>query len=1242
MIQQVSSKDDQGKDANVTGKFGTGFITTHLLSRMFNIYGIAKSKKNEFKKFEMRIDRDASNSHDMGNKIKIALDVLRDLGDAEYAKDYDTKRKESDMDTIFEYPLTDETYKSANIGCDDLIKVMPYTLLFINKIKKVTIIKENEKKKYTVQRNNQIIGDGIELPEIIAEVFNLEDKLLSKETHLFIMNSKQSERLNIVWPLEKKNGIFKIKAIKVETPKLFCSFPLIGSEYFFQPMVVNSGAFYPNEPRNAIFLNNAQSVQVKQNRHLLEEANKLFFELVKYSIDNNFEDFFHLFVHEPLDNQWLDKIWLMNTIFQPRIQTLLNMPIVKTKNGMKSIISMPFPKAPTKELRDNLWELFNELYNGSIVIKEELDDWYQAIGNSPFFKTIEEFIKSFSEIGSLEKMTNLPSDDKRIEFINKLIKYLKQSVDPNDKKQNNKFLLSRYPIIPNVNGVFVREKHLLTDKKDPIEDNLKIVYQKIMKKDINDFLIDHRIEIKLQIYQEYNADKLSSEINVKLASMRGPEIIESALLLTTLISGGLKASRKMLIEFLNDLKKFWVNISEFQHCETFPCKTIMKAPSYLWDKSDQIIYRFLVEKISNDYSNKGFESFSSEVLNKNENDSLEWMNKFLTYFYDVSPQLINSFPIVPNQNLSFQRLYNLYIDNQIPNTIKEILLSGNKDICSILIHPKITCFQNHQSKNVIQLIPEINQLLGYGKSRNTMEIRQIKLGFIDIKTSLKIISLHTNEELEEEDNNLIDFYELLKHVNFYGLCKSMVNFKEEIIQRDIYESIKECRINAIKCLGNFLIQKITEYQKVQSLNEILNSTYQNIDLIKQWYIKFIKLLDKTDLFIPELKNRKLFINSEGLFFRKNELFVNSVKTEKLLTISKNQLINIVWENQFVIEELKDVFCHNPIKDDRLITDSVIASTIDKKIQLYSDDKRNPQFVELVLKLRDLIDKDNFDKSLLPYFSQNKDSIIVNTLDSESLTKVATLVSEGKQEFLSLLNEKTTNVLSSIQNLNDNDRNYFLDHMHELILLSKARNIRTPNNYINIREITPRRIHQNTRINNWIPRSSTIIMPPPSPPPKKYQDLLKENMVWILRDAFRIISPEPEDPSSYLCNTSNSKENEDTAFRVINIVSDANNAFIPIETVEYACDNIGKFAVFIVPNEQNFKQESFNKDVIVLPDIGKDLNEFMDKMHDLLGLIDSEQFIFDTSNQNVTLTKAYLKHGISFDDWIKTLPPKEIQ
>lgn len=67
LIQQVSSKDSANQGVvRQTGKFGTGFITTHLLSKIIEVYGIVKNPNTDrFHRFNLILDRSAKKSEDL-------------------------------------------------------------------------------------------------------------------------------------------------------------------------------------------------------------------------------------------------------------------------------------------------------------------------------------------------------------------------------------------------------------------------------------------------------------------------------------------------------------------------------------------------------------------------------------------------------------------------------------------------------------------------------------------------------------------------------------------------------------------------------------------------------------------------------------------------------------------------------------------------------------------------------------------------------------------------------------------------------------------------------------------------------------------------------------------------------------------------------------------------------------------------------------------------------------------------
>ena len=115
-----------------TGKFGTGFIGTHLLSEKVKIKGIVKYRGN-FRRFKIKLDRSAESSEELLKKVEKSIDEFKNnMGNdanSEYKKISDYSQKQTDFDTIFKYQLKDDNALNiAKEGLNDLIFTAPVTM----------------------------------------------------------------------------------------------------------------------------------------------------------------------------------------------------------------------------------------------------------------------------------------------------------------------------------------------------------------------------------------------------------------------------------------------------------------------------------------------------------------------------------------------------------------------------------------------------------------------------------------------------------------------------------------------------------------------------------------------------------------------------------------------------------------------------------------------------------------------------------------------------------------------------------------------------------------------------------------------------------------------------------------------------------------------------------------------------------------------------------------------------------
>jgi len=84
LIEQVSSKDrtiDSTGRPTTTGRFGTGFLTTHLLSENVLVNGVVKEQGLAPRKFELSLDRSGGELEEIIAAVEAAKDSMQDLDD---------------------------------------------------------------------------------------------------------------------------------------------------------------------------------------------------------------------------------------------------------------------------------------------------------------------------------------------------------------------------------------------------------------------------------------------------------------------------------------------------------------------------------------------------------------------------------------------------------------------------------------------------------------------------------------------------------------------------------------------------------------------------------------------------------------------------------------------------------------------------------------------------------------------------------------------------------------------------------------------------------------------------------------------------------------------------------------------------------------------------------------------------------------------------------------------------------
>lgn len=455
LIQQVSSKDSSNSDEDVTGKFGTGFIATHLLSDIIKVDGIVYHKRKH-RDFNVVLDRSGRTSEELLPKIESALEDIRQIETNPrftIRNDYEAKMQESDYDTKFTYELVNsEKQIAAKNGINDLENTLPLTLVNIPKIKSVKII-DNISSTINEYKREDVSDDG--------KVKKTKIKLSEDDTRCFITYYTDDLSLSV-----EVNNFEELKLIENfgKTPNLYRDFPLIGSDKFYFPFIVNGFRFIPTNERDGIPIHNESADDHIENRRLIESAFTAAKDFTNYLIEIGAKNLFVCAFSrlpkekwETFSKEWYEKLQLdyRSFINEKAIvetdfiedNTLLNIEVSKAfipNYGEADSDKLEFYKI-VKQFVGSRYLPKNEVLIKWIKAtgpKDELENWGRELRY-----TLENFLLELQKTGNLESLAEkLEGDIDPIDWLNDLYEFLINYKEADSFKD--------YAIIPNQRGYF--------------------------------------------------------------------------------------------------------------------------------------------------------------------------------------------------------------------------------------------------------------------------------------------------------------------------------------------------------------------------------------------------------------------------------------------------------------------------------------------------------------------------------------------------------------------------------------------------------------------------------------------------------------------------------------------------------------------------------------------------------------------------------------------------------------------
>ena len=790
LIMQVSSKMEDDDEDDITGKFGTGFLVTHLLSKNLTVDGIVYESDKTPMRFSVNIDREAEKVKDLIIKLNISIDKIKNIdNDDSFVEipDYFNKRKEADFDTKFTYQLTGpRSFEWAKNGVNDLINTLPLTLIFVRKIKEVIVFNEETNSQIRFELESRKLDHGcLHIVKII------EDGRDDIYQYFWSLND-ESERLNVVLRIKSETDFSPIPWDK-NTPKIYRDFPLIGSEKFYSPVVFNGHGFYPNEPRIGLLIEDEQSFKVVSNKKLLIKVRELLQTMITQLPNTAKENLFLLALSKVPDE--MPKEWYEENIQLPFREFLLEQAIVNNESGLQILKETKFPKAVEKN-EDNI-KFYNIVkpYLGSSTLpfENELGDWLKIIGNdydkwnTPLRYSIEDLLKELdekliSEISFIEQV-----DIK--EWLNELYQFLEEI--------GQRDLMEEYAIIPNRKDKLCKLSTLFIN--DGIEDDLLNIYEEL-KEDYSPKLIMDGVKLPFEGHQTKDNNALAKMINDSIKEDDFDDR-EDRIFIT----------HSLLKIFPSDEDSFRKTMF-FTYCDLFKLdKDIKIIPNIQTNFNfDPILKKALSQQLTQISSLENIYGLSKH-LGENNDATVVWLDNFLSAInkkdYSHFLKEENVIPNLYKDFCAFDDIHNNGIeDHPLPDELLKILFEfdSNKDWKKKLILDGIGIKLDKSikieelSKEIEEYVKNIlNAMLGDGADEK------------DVTTLMTLIKWTAQNKLLAEEHFR---YTLEKKPTINTLRIEDPETQEAMY--DFLDSSKEKILSATKLVKNMSVDELNDFANI--------------------------------------------------------------------------------------------------------------------------------------------------------------------------------------------------------------------------------------------------------------------------------------------------------------------------------------------------------------------------------------------------------------------------------------------
>lgn len=472
---EQTTEDGLTRDKQSTGRFGTGFMTTHALSLTVDVSGSL-----------------FHDGKDVLRNVSVDFTLHREGPDDEAYKDgVDRTEREIDenmdkrpiptgqiLPTRFTYHLNKEaSEKAARMGIENVRANAAQTMLFCPSVRSIIVIDEVNHVTFNISRKNNdesknVVKETIFVEEssdrnepITRRFISKEIEEYSKEISSHWKAKDRNLRLHVAVEVDKDNNILPIPST---SPAVYCSLPLIGFESMSLPFYINSNDFEPTTERTSLYLKKKRYeirtnedkdeeeefyLQSGINWSIFESSLTLYESIVDYLIDNGYKKRYNLIngLGEILNGAWgiETKNCLASRFVLPLRNMLVQKDLVRTSVGYRSINSeVKFVECSKDCNLHNLYGICKTIYGTNLAVEDENENWVALKWGRFTFESDFDEKKADSENPTFptvkyDKVAKYIEDATCIDNLNLIIENDSDTDSNSDTEQQNAFVASQ-------------------------------------------------------------------------------------------------------------------------------------------------------------------------------------------------------------------------------------------------------------------------------------------------------------------------------------------------------------------------------------------------------------------------------------------------------------------------------------------------------------------------------------------------------------------------------------------------------------------------------------------------------------------------------------------------------------------------------------------------------------------------------------------------------------------------------